>query len=126
MQTFIFQIMSITRDLVIVAFILLLFLFARYVKLSCSPTQYNILRNKVIVTQNNEFLLWKLDFTQNTIYVYVYTFVWNIFRDWNLTNRKNKSIYISGDEDVQESSLFFLTNNAFLSISKSYVMININ
>ena len=126
MQTFIFQIMSITRDLVIVAFILLLFLFARYVKLSCLPPQYNILRNKVIVTQNNEFLLWKLDFTQNTIYVYVYTFVWKIFRDWNLANRKNKSKYISRDEDVQESSLCFLTNNAFLSISKSYVMININ
>ena len=102
MQTFIFQLMNITRDLVIVAFILLLFLFAWYVKLSCLPPQYNILRNKVIVTQNNEFLLWKLDFTQNTIYVYLYTFAWNIFRDWNLTNRKNKSIYISGDEDVQE------------------------
>ena len=45
--------------------------------------------------------------------MYMYTFVWNIFRDWNLNNRKRGFVYISGDEDVQGNSLFlFLTNNA--------------
>ena len=44
--------------------------------------------------------------------MYVYTFVWNIFRDWNLNNRKRGLVYISGDEDIQGNSLFlFLTNN---------------
>ena len=45
-------------------------------------------------------------------YMYVYTFVWNIFRDWNLNNRKRGFVYISGDEYIQGNTLFlFLTNN---------------